>query len=51
MASLELQTDDIRRMVFMINSEVKFLFVVNGGENIVTKYCGWQTNNLKKERP
>lgn len=32
------------------NSEVKFLFVMDGGENIVTKYYGWQTNNLETER-
>jgi len=36
------------------NSEVEFLFVMDvmdGGENIVTKYYGWQTNNLETERP
>ena len=38
----------------MNNSEVEFLFVMDvmdGGENIVTKYYGWQTNNLETERP
>lgn len=36
---------------FVNNSEVKFMFVMDGGEDIVTKYYGWQTNNLKTERP
>jgi hypothetical protein len=36
---------------FVNNSEVGFMFVMDGVEDIVTIYCGWQTNNLKTERP
>jgi hypothetical protein len=36
---------------FVNNSEAKFLFVMDGGEDIVAKRYGWQTNNLKPGRP
>jgi hypothetical protein len=36
---------------FVNNSKVNFLLVMDGGEEIVTKRYGWQTNNLRTERP